>query len=64
VRLPRPADAVVERLAAEGVLAGVPLSRLYPERPEAEALLLVAATEMNSDADIALLSARLHEALR
>jgi glycine dehydrogenase subunit 1 len=64
VRLPRPAEAIVERLAEEGILAGVPLVRLYPERPEATALLLVAATEMNSDEDIALLSGRLREALR
>lgn len=64
VRLPRPAAAVVEHLAEQGVLAGVPLSRLYPEWPEAAALLLVAATEMNSDADMTLLSGRLHEALR
>jgi glycine dehydrogenase subunit 1 len=64
VCLPRPAEAVVERLAEEGILAGVPLARLYPERPEAEALLLVAATEMNSEDDMALLSDRLREVLR
>ncbi len=64
LRLPRPAGVVVERLAEERVLAGVPLSRLYPERLEAEALLLVAATEMNSDDDMAVMADRLREALR
>ena len=31
VRLPRPAAAVVEALAGKGVLAGVPVSRFYPD---------------------------------
>ena len=64
VRLPRPAEALVEHLADRGILAGVPLSRLYPERPEAAPLLLVAATETNSDDDVATFAARLDEALR
>src|SRR5690348_4020272 len=34
VRLPRPAAEVVEVLAGEGVLAGVPVSRFYPDRAE------------------------------
>ncbi|MFO1129030.1 MAG: aminomethyl-transferring glycine dehydrogenase subunit GcvPA [Rhodospirillales bacterium] len=64
LRLPRPAEGVVERLAEAGILAGVPLSRLYPERPEAAPLLLVAVTEMNTDEDMAMLTRRLAEALR
>jgi glycine dehydrogenase subunit 1 len=45
VRTPRPAEEIVERLAGKGILAGVPVSRWYPDRPRD---LLVAATEMNT----------------
>ncbi|WP_349368818.1 aminomethyl-transferring glycine dehydrogenase subunit GcvPA [Salinarimonas sp.] len=50
LRLSKPAAAVVERLAGEGVLAGVPYSRLAPEAG-LDDLLLVASTEVNSDED-------------
>lgn len=52
VRLPKNAEEVVEQLANEGVLAGVPGGRLWPDKQEAENLLIVAATECVSDADI------------
>ena len=52
LRLPKPAAPVVDALAAQGVLAGVPGGRLWPHDPEAENLLIVAATECVSDADI------------
>lgn len=52
VRLTDAGEAVVDRLADRGILAGVPLSRLYPERDDVEALVLVAATETVSDTDI------------
>jgi glycine dehydrogenase subunit 1 len=55
---------VVEALARAGVLAGVPVSRFYPSRPELEDLLLVAATEMVTDEDIAIFASRLQGALR
>jgi len=48
VELPQRADGVVEALAAQGVLGGVPVSRFYPTYPELATLLVVAATEMNS----------------
>ncbi|MFO1152441.1 MAG: aminomethyl-transferring glycine dehydrogenase subunit GcvPA [Rhodospirillales bacterium] len=64
VRLPRPAAPVVEQLAAGGVLAGLPLSRFYPQQPSADPLLLVAATEMNTDDDMVRLSEGLREVLR
>ncbi len=64
VMLDRPAAPVVEALAAKGVLAGVPVSRFYPQFPEMENLLLVAATETNSDADMDALVAALTEVLR
>ena len=52
VRLSRPAAEVVAALAERGILAGVPVSRLYPDRPELADLLLVAAGECTTDADI------------
>ena len=54
---------VVETLVAKGVLAGVPLSRLYPNRSDLDNYLLVAVTETNTDEDIAALADALKEAL-
>ncbi|MEA2783279.1 MAG: glycine dehydrogenase subunit 1 [Rhodospirillaceae bacterium] len=64
LRLPKPAAAVVERLAERRILAGVPVSRLHPKRPELADLLLVAATECNSAADIDALVGGLKEVLK
>jgi glycine dehydrogenase subunit 1 len=50
LRLPMRADECVERMAQQGVLAGVPVSRLLPDRG-LDDLLLVASTEVNSDED-------------
>jgi glycine dehydrogenase subunit 1 len=58
VRLPRPAAAVVETLAAQDIIAGVPYSRLAPDA-DMDDILLLAATELTSDADIAALAATL-----
>ena len=55
VRLPGDAAAAVERAAAEGILAGVPATRLDANAPED--LLIVAATELTTDDDIAALAA-------
>jgi glycine dehydrogenase subunit 1 len=63
LRLPRPAAPVVERLAGRGILAGVPASRLYPDRPELADLLLVAATETATVDDMDRLEQGLREAL-
>jgi glycine dehydrogenase subunit 1 len=63
LRLNHPAAPIVEALAEQGLLAGVPVSRLDP-RPDLAALLLVAATELNTDADMAALAIGLREALR
>ncbi|MEZ5667381.1 MAG: aminomethyl-transferring glycine dehydrogenase subunit GcvPA [Alphaproteobacteria bacterium] len=63
VSLPRPAAAVVEDLAAKGVIGGVPVSRLLPGRDDLADLLLVAATETNADEDIAAYAAALKEVL-
>jgi glycine dehydrogenase subunit 1 len=64
LRLARPAAAVVDRLAERGILGGVPVSRLIPDRPDLADLLLVAVTELNSDEDVKALAGGLQEALR
>jgi glycine dehydrogenase subunit 1 len=64
LRLPGPAAPIVEAFARRGVLGGVPASRLWPERPELADLLLVAATETNTDEDIAAFVAALAEVVR
>jgi glycine dehydrogenase subunit 1 len=51
IRLPKPAGAVVNALAADGVIAGVPFSRLDPGGG-LDDVLLVCATETTSPADI------------
>jgi len=62
VKLPKPAAEVVERLAEKRILAGVPYSRLAPEAGMDD-VLLVAATEITTDADVAALKAALAEVL-
>jgi glycine dehydrogenase subunit 1 len=52
LRLPRPAAAVVDALAEKGVLAGIPVSRFYPNRIELAEVLLVTATEMVTTTDL------------
>jgi glycine dehydrogenase subunit 1 len=63
LRLPRPAAPAVETLTARGVLAGIPVSRLYPDRPALADVLLVAATEMVTEEDIDRLDRELREVL-
>src|SRR5947209_6907593 len=64
LRLPKPAAAVVEALAQQGILAGVPVSRFYPGRADLADLLLVAATETVTEDDVARLDTGLREVLR
>ena len=52
VRLPKPAAEIVEKLAIEHVLGGVPASRLMPHNTAMANLLVVAATELTTPADI------------
>ncbi|MEM1380188.1 MAG: aminomethyl-transferring glycine dehydrogenase subunit GcvPA [Pseudomonadota bacterium] len=63
VRLPKNAEAVVEKLAGEGIIAGVPGGRLWPGRDETENLLIVAATELTRDSDIEALGSALAGAI-
>ena len=58
IRLPVPAAPVVETLAERGILAGVPVSRLEPDDPDVDNLIVLAATELTTDADIAALVRR------
>jgi glycine dehydrogenase subunit 1 len=63
VRVPGDAAAVIDALAAKGVLGGVPVSRIEPERPELADLIVVAATEVNTEEDRAAYVAALKEVL-
>jgi glycine dehydrogenase subunit 1 len=58
VRTPGPAAALVDDLLADGVVAGVPFSRLDPQAGLDDVLLL-AATETTTSNDIAALAAAL-----
>lgn len=62
VKLPKPAAEIVEALAAKGILAGVPVSRLLPG-VGLDDLLLVASTEINTNEDRAAFVAALAEVL-
>jgi glycine dehydrogenase subunit 1 len=63
IRVPGEAADVVEKLAAKGVLGGVPVSRLEPGRPELADLIVVASTEVNTDEDRAAYAKALGEVL-
>src|SRR6201996_7786325 len=63
LRLPRAAAPVVDALAAKGIIAGVPASRLLPGNEEAAQLLIVAVTETNTDDDFAAFETALKGAL-
>src|SRR6202012_2799018 len=51
LKLSKPAAAVVDALAEKDVIAGVPASRLLPHDKDVRDLLIVAATETNTDDD-------------
>ncbi len=63
VRLPKPAAPVVEALAARRILGGLPVSRLIPNDPSVENLLLLAATETATEQGMGPLVAALKEVL-
>lgn len=52
LRLPKPAAEAVDGLLESDVMGGVPASRLYGGSAECESLLMVAATETNTEDDI------------
>ena len=51
IRVPGDAAEVIEKLARKGVLGGVPVSRLSPDNADLRDLIIVACTEVNTDAD-------------
>ncbi len=63
IALPKPAAEVVEAMAQKGVIAGLPVSRLKPHRDDLKDLLVVAATEVNTDEDRSAYVAALKEVL-
>ena len=62
IRVSGSAADLVDRLAAENVLAGVPVSRLLPGRVGADNLLLVATTETVTEEDMDRLCTAMEEA--
>jgi glycine dehydrogenase subunit 1 len=64
VKLSKPAAPVVEALVQKGIIAGVPVSRLLPHDADVENLLILAATETNTDDDFTILASALKEVLR
>ena len=63
LRLPSNAEKAVNALADQGILAGVPGGRLWPDDPDTENLLIVAATECVTEEGIGMFAAKLREAL-
>ncbi len=63
IKLPKPAAEIVQRLADENIVAGVPAARLMPHDPAARDLLIVAATETTTDEDCEAFAAALSEVL-
>ena len=65
VRLPYPAAELVTILAKQHhIFAGVPLSRLFPEYPLLDNLLLIAVTELNTSNDIDMLCTTLSQLIK
>ncbi len=54
VFLPRPASEIINSLADQNILAGVPVSRFYPQNNELKNMMLVATTEINTENDLDL----------
>lgn len=55
------AAEVVDQLAERGILGGVPASRFFPSYPEMKPVLLLAATETNTEDDMDSLVAALRD---
>jgi glycine dehydrogenase subunit 1 len=63
LKLPKPAASVVDALVEKDIVAGVPASRLMPRDTQARDLLIVAATETNTDEDCDAFAKALAEVL-
>jgi glycine dehydrogenase subunit 1 len=62
IKIPGDAARTVARMAEKGVLGGVPVSRLLPDKG-LDDLILAASTEVNTDADRAAFAEALQGAL-
>ena len=62
IRVPSDGALVIEKLAARGILGGVPAARLWPNQG-LDDLILVAATEVNTDEDRAAYAGALKDIL-
>ena len=51
IRTPKPGAEVIDALVDEGVIGGVPASRLFPDDETLRDLIIVAATEVNTAED-------------
>ena len=63
IRVPGKGADVIEALAQKGILGGVRASRLSPDEKALDDLIIVAATEVNTDEDRAAYAAALKEVL-
>lgn len=63
ISVPKDASTVIDALAEKGVLGGVPVSRLLPQREDLHGHIIVAATEVNSPDDRAAYASALQEVL-
>ena len=63
IKLPRDAQSVADALADKGIIAGVRASRLMPHEAGVRDMLIVAATETNTDEDIDAFAKALAEVL-
>ena len=63
LRVPGNGAGVVDALAEQGVLGGVPVARLEPQATDLHDLIVVAATEVNTDADRSAYRSALQEVL-
>lgn len=64
VRLSKNAAEVVEALVEHDVIAGLPVSRLYPDNPDLKNDLIIAVTETTSEEDMDILTSELNEVLK
>ena len=64
IRVPGDAADVIEKLATKGILGGLPVSRLEPHYPDLANLIVVAATETNTEEDRTAYVAALREVLK
>jgi glycine dehydrogenase subunit 1 len=63
IKTPKPGGWVIDRLVDRGVIGGVPAGRLWPDEVGLANLIIVAATEVTTEGDIAAYKSSLGEVL-